>query len=54
MDNMTTYIRPRSVQEQVADLRKDKVSEESIKTFIELSVRTGKITQAEADKLVAA
>ena len=54
MDNMTTYIRPRSVKEQIADLRNSNVSEESIKMFIALSVRTGKITQAEADKLVAA
>jgi hypothetical protein len=54
MDNMTTYIRPRSVKEQIADLRKDNVSDESIKMFIELSVRTGKITQAEANSLMTA
>ncbi len=54
MDTMTTYIRPRSVQEQIAELRKDNVSDDSIKMFIELSVRTGKITQAEADTLLAA
>ena len=49
-----TYIVPRTIEEQISELRKDNVSEESIKTFIELSVRTGKISEDYAKSLMSA
>lgn len=53
MEN-ATYIIPRTIEEQISDLRKSNVSEESIKTFLELSVRTGKISKEKAASLMTA
>lgn len=49
---MATYIAPRSVAEQVADLRNDGCNEDSVKTFLDLSVRLGKCTKEEAINLL--
>ena len=51
---MATYIAPRSVSEQVTDLRNSGCSEDAVKKFLNLSVRLGKCTQQEAIKMVTA
>jgi hypothetical protein len=49
---MATYIIPRSVSEQVTDLRNSGCSEDAVKKFLNLSVRLGKCTQKEAINLL--
>ena len=48
------YVKPRSVEAQVTDLRNSGCSESSVKTFLDLSVRLGKISESDAKKLMVA
>jgi hypothetical protein len=48
------YVRPRSVKAQVEDLRNSGCSEASVKTFLDLSVRLGKISESDAKALMIA